>query len=95
MTTMTTDERLGRLEAGQAGIYERLDRLEAGHVAIHQRLDDTNRRLDDTNTRITETNARITETNSRLDKVIFTLFGVGAGVIATLVTAIFTLLTST
>ena len=66
MTTMTTEERLGRLEAGQVG---------------------TNQRLDDTN-------ARITETNSRLDKVIFMLFGIGAGVIATLVTVIFTLITS-
>ena len=65
MTTITTEERLGRLEVGQA---------------------ETNRRLDDTNT-------RITETNSRLDKVIFMLFGIGAGVIATLVTAIFALIT--
>ena len=66
MTMMTTDERLGRLEAEQAG---------------------TNRRLDDTNVRITENNAR-------LDKVIFLLFGIGAGVIATLVTAVFTLVTN-
>ena len=73
MTTMTTEERLGRLEAGQVG---------------------TNQRLDDTNARITDTNTRITETNSRLDKVIFMLFGIGAGVIATLVTVIFTLITS-
>ena len=65
MTTMTTDERLGRLEVGQA---------------------ETNRRLDDTNT-------RLSETNSRLDKVIFMLFGIGAGVIATLVTVIFSLIT--
>ena len=65
MTTITTEERLGRLEVGQA---------------------ETNRRLDDTNT-------RITETNSRLDKVIFMLFGIGAGVIATLVTAVFALIT--
>ena len=72
MTTITTEERLGRLEVGQA---------------------ETNRRLDDTNTRITDTNTRITETNSRLDKVIFMLFGIGAGVIATLVTAIFALVT--
>ncbi len=54
----------------------------------------TNRRLDDTNTRITETNSRLSETNSRLDKVIFMLFGIGAGVIATLVTVIFSLITS-
>ncbi len=94
MTTMTTDERLGRLEAGQAGIYERLGRLEAGQAAIIQRLDDTNTRISDTNTRITDTNTRQMETNSRLDKVIFTLFGIGAGVIATLVTAIFTLISS-
>ena len=87
MTTMNTDERLGRLEAGQVGINERLGRLEVGQA-------ETNRRLDDTNTRITDTNARITETNSRLDKVIFTLFGIGAGVIATLVTAIFAVITS-
>ena len=66
MTTMTTEERLGRLEVGQA---------------------ETNRRLDDTN-------SRITETNSRLDKVIFMLFGIGAGVIATLVTVIFALITN-
>lgn len=66
MTTMTTEESLGRLEVGQA---------------------ETNRRLDDTN-------ARITETNSRLDKVIFMLFGIGAGVIATLVTVIFALITN-
>ena len=72
MTTLTTGERLGRLEVGQA---------------------ETNRRLDDTNTRITETNSRLTETNSRLDKVIFMLFGIGAGVIATLVTVIFALIT--
>ena len=70
MTTMTTEERLGRLEVGQA---------------------ETNRRLDDTNTRLSETNTRLSETNARLDKVIFMLFGIGAGVIATLVTAIFTL----
>ena len=61
MTTMTTEERLGRLETGLA---------------------ETNRLLD-------ETNARITEINSRLDKVIFMLFGIGAGVIATLATVIF------
>ena len=73
MTMMTTEERLGRLEAGQA---------------------ETNRRLDDTNTRITESNTRQSETNSRLDKVIFMLFGIGAGVIATLVTVIFALITS-
>ena len=66
VTTMTTEERLGRLEAGQA---------------------ETNRRLDDTNT-------RQSETNSRLDKVIFMLFGIGAGVIATLVTVIFALITN-
>ena len=87
MTTMTTEERLGRMEAGQAGIYERLGRLEAGQAAINQRLDDTN-------SRITDSNMRQMETNSRLDKVIFTLFGIGAGVIATLVTAIFALITS-
>ena len=73
MTMMTTEERLGRLEAGQA---------------------ERNRRLDDTNTRITESNTRQSETNSRLDKVIFMLFGIGAGVIATLVTVIFTLITN-
>ena len=73
MTMMTTEERLGRLEAGQA---------------------ETNRRLGDTNTRITESNTRQSETNSRLDKVIFMLFGIGAGVIATLVTVIFALITS-
>lgn len=80
MTTITTEERLGRLEAGQAGIYERLGRLEAGQAAINQRLDDSS--------------TRQMETNSRLDKVIFTLFGIGAGVIATLVTAIFAVITS-
>lgn len=94
MTTITTGERLGRLEVGQAGIYERLGRLEAGQAALNQRLDGTNTRIADTNTRITDTNARQTETNSRLDKVIFMLFGIGAGVIATLVTAIFALVTS-
>ena len=73
MTTVTTEERLGRLEAGLAG---------------------TNQRLDDTNARITETNARLGETNARLDKVIFMLFGIGAGVMATLVTAIFALIAS-
>ena len=65
LATITTEERLGRLEVGQA---------------------ETNRRLDDTK-------SRITETNSLLDKVIFMLFGIGAGVIATLVTAIFALIT--
>ena len=65
MTTITSEERLGRLEVGQA---------------------ETNRRLDDTN-------SRLSETNSRLDKVIFMLFGIGAGVIATLVTAVFALIT--
>ena len=73
MTTVTTEERLGRLESGLAG---------------------TNQSLDDTNARITETNARLGETNARLDKVIFMLFGIGAGVIATLVTAIFALIAS-
>lgn len=73
MTTMTSEERLGRLEVGQA---------------------ETNRRLDDTNTRLSETNTRLSETNTRLDKVIFMLFGIGAGVIATLVTVVFTLVTS-
>lgn len=66
MTMMTNEERLGRLEVGQA---------------------ETNRRLD-------ETSSRLSETNSRLDKVIFMLFGIGAGVIATLVTVIFALITS-
>lgn len=66
---------------------ERLARMDAG-------LDGTNQRLDDTNARITETNARLSETNTRLDKVIFLLFGIGAGVIATLMTAIFALVTS-
>ena len=66
MTMMTTEELLGRLEAGLAG--------------TNQRLDDMNRLLD--------------ETNSRLDKVIFMLFGIGAGVIATLATTIFALVTS-
>ena len=73
MTMMTNEERLGRLEVGQA---------------------ETNRRLDDTNNRIAESNTRLRETNSRLDKVIFMLFGIGAGVIATLVTVIFALITS-
>ena len=77
---MTTEERLGRLETGQTGIYERLGRLEAGQAALNLRLDDTN--------------TRQIETNSRLDKVIFMLFGIGAGVIATLVTAIFALVSS-
>ena len=72
MTTITTEERLGRLEVGQA---------------------ETNRRLDDTNSRLSETNSRLSETNARLDKVIFMLFGIGAGVIATLVTVIFALVT--
>ena len=72
MTTITTEERLGRLEVGQA---------------------ETNRRLDDTNSRLSETNSRLSETNARLDKVIFMLFGIGAGVIATLVTVIFALIT--
>ena len=72
MTTITTEERLGRLEVGQA---------------------ETNRRLDDTNSRISETNSRLSETNSRLDKLMFMLFGIGAGVIATLGTAIFSLIT--
>ncbi len=72
MTTITTEERLGRLEVGQA---------------------ETNRRLVDTNSRITETNSRLSETNSRLDKLMFMLFGIGAGVIATLGTAIFALIT--
>ena len=66
---------------------ERLGRLEVGQT-------ETNRRHDDTNTRLSETNARLSETNARLDKVIFMLFGIGAGVIATLVTVIFTLITS-
>ena len=65
---------------------ERLGQLDAGQS-------ETNRRLDDTNTRITKLNTLISETNARLDKVIFMLFGIGAGVIATLVTVIFTLLT--
>ena len=73
MTTMTNEERLGRLEAELAG---------------------TNRRLDDTNKRLDDTNVRLSETNSRLDKVIFMLFGIGAGVIATLVTVIFALITN-
>ena len=72
MTTITTEERLGRLDVGQA---------------------ETNRRLDDTNSRISETNSRLSETNSRLDKLMFMLFGIGAGVIATLGTAIFALIT--
>lgn len=65
MSTVTTEERLGRLEVWQA---------------------ETNRRLG-------ETNVRQSETNSRLNKVIFVLFGIGAGVIATQVTAIFALVT--
>ena len=72
LATITTEERLGRLEVGQA---------------------ETNRRLDDTNSRISETNSRLSETNSRLDKLMFMLFGIGAGVIATLGTAIFALIT--
>ena len=80
MTTVTTEERLGRLEAGLAG--------------TNQRLDETNARITETNARITETNARLGETNARLDKVIFMLFGIGAGVMATLVTAIFALIAS-
>ena len=72
MTTITTEERLGRLDVGQA---------------------ETNRRLDDTKSRTTETNSRLSETNSRLDKLMFMLFGIGAGVIATLGTAIFALIT--
>ncbi len=59
---------------------ELLGRLEARLAGTKQRLDDMNRLLD--------------ETNSRLDKVIFMLFGIGAGVIATLATAIFALVTS-
>ena len=57
---------------------EHLGRLETGLAGTNQRLDDTN--------------ARITDTNARLDKVIFMLFGIGAGVIATLVTVIFALI---
>ena len=52
-----------------------------------------NQGLDDTNTLITDTNTLLSETNSRLDKVIFMLFGIGAGVIATLATVIFSLIT--
>ena len=66
---------------------ERLGRLEAEMAGTNRRLDDTNKRLDDSNIRQSETNAR-------LDKVIFMLFGIGAGVIATLVTVIFALITS-
>ena len=66
---------------------ERMGRLEAELAGTNRRLDDTNKRLDDTN-------VRLSETNSRLDKVIFMLFGIGAGVIATLVTVIFALITN-
>ena len=66
---------------------ERMGRLEAELAGTNRRLDDTNKRLDDSNT-------RQSETNSRLDKVIFMLFGIGAGVIATLVTVIFALITN-
>ena len=79
MTTITTEERLGRLEVGQA--------------ETNRRLDDTNSRITETNARITESNSRLSETNSRLDKLMFMLFGIGAGVIATLGTAIFALIT--
>ena len=66
---------------------ERMGRFEA-------ELAGTNRRLDDTNKRLDESNTRQNDTNSRLDKVIFMLFGIGAGVIATLVTVIFALITN-
>ena len=70
---------------------ERMGRLEA---RLEAGQSETNRRLDDTNTRITDSNTRQSETNSRLDKVIFMLFGIGAGVIATLATVIFALITN-
>ena len=66
---------------------ERMGRLEAELAGTNRRLDDTNKRLDDSN-------IRQSETNSRLDKVIFMLFGIGAGVIATLVPVIFALITN-
>ena len=66
---------------------ERLGWSEAGLAVTNQRFDDTNRLLD-------ESDRLMDGTNSRLDKVIFMLYGIGAGVIATLVTAIFALITN-
>ncbi len=100
MTTVTTEERLTRIEERQDATNQRMDDLKSG---LETRIDDTNHRIDDLKSsletriddlkyalegRINDTNQRFTEMNQKVDKLIFTIFGIGALTIATLVTTI-------
>ena len=100
MTTVTTEERLTRIEERQDATNQRMDDLKSG---LETRINDTNHRIDDLKSsletriddlkyalegRINDTNQRITEMNQKIDKLIFTIFGIGALTIATLVTTI-------
>ena len=111
MTTVTTEERLTRIEERQDATNQRMDDLKSG---LEARINDTNHRIDDLKSsletriddlkssletriddlkyalegRINDTNQRVTEMNQKIDKLIFTMFGIGALTIATLITTI-------
>ena len=77
-------------------ILDRLIRLEALAEGQNQRLDETNRRVDETNGRIGRLEDRVgrledrveqmdARSTSRMDKLFYTMIGLGVAVIATLV----------
>ena len=63
-------------------IRDRLIRLEALAEETNRRVDETNRRVDRLEDRVEQMDARST---SRMDRLFYTMIGLGVAVIATLV----------
>ena len=76
---MTTDDRISRLE----GAYEQMDR----------RLGDFNLRMDEMSRRLDAMSARIDQLSQRIDRLVFAMVGVGAALIAGMVTILVRLFT--
>ena len=88
--------------AHQEETNRRLDDVNRQFGEVNQRFGEVNRRIDETNQRIDETNRRVDQRvdrledrvenldarmTSRMDKLFYTMIGLGAAVIASLVAA--------
>ena len=90
-------DRLTRLETlaveNSRQINERIDatnqRIDNINLAINQRIDDTNARITESNERLARLDARMdsmeARSTSRMDKLFYTMIGLGAAVIASLI----------
>ena len=89
MTTineMLAREILDRLIRLETVVLENNRRLEERIEANNQRIEDTNRRIDESNREMGRLSERQDKLSGRIDKLFYTMLGVAAAVIATLVT---------